>query len=332
MDDLSALINGVLSDPESMKNLQQAAAALGLGDMMNTPPPQAALPQPSRQQQSEPLNWSMGGGGGNNTRPGRRKQSPPPSPGQQTELGEIKNMLAELLENTRQPTSPPPPETENPLADFDFSALSGLLDGLGGGGENSPAPPSGSSGGGLDLSALSGLLGGLAGTSSGGQGGGGMPDISALSGLLSGAGGSGESPPAKADGVSALTAMLGGNQAGGSGGSPLGGLNMNMLLKFQQAMSGMSANAGNVKLMMAVKGQLKDPARIAKVDDAVKVMQVVQFFPILKESGLFGKLDEMLTGLGISTTGSGGGLAGILSSLGGSGGPLSLLSGLTGRR
>ena len=117
-------------------------------------------------------------------------------------------------------------------------------------------------------------------------------------------------------------------------------MNMGTLVKFQQAMSSISANAGNVRLMMALKGQLKDQARISKVDDAVKVMQIIQFLPILKESGIFGKFDEILDGfklgglLGGGQSGSGG-LGSILSGLTGSrsaGGISSLLGSLTGRR
>jgi len=158
-------------------------------------------------------------------------------------------------------------------------------------------------------------------------------------GGLTGGGGQQSAPPS---GVSALTAMLGGNESSpgeGSGGGPLG-MNMNMLLKFQQAMSSISANAGNVRLMMALKGQLKDQARISKVDDAVKVMQIIQFLPILKESGIFGKFDEILSGLNLGgllgggQSGSGG-LGSILSGLTGSGsagGISSLLGSLIGRR
>ena len=115
-------------------------------------------------------------------------------------------------------------------------------------------------------------------------------------------------------------------------------MNMGMLLKFQQALSGINANAENVRLMIALKGQLKDEARIAKVDDALKVMQVIQFLPLLKESGIFGGLDEMLAGLPLGGLlggqSTGGGLGGLLSSLTGSaGGGLSgLLSSLMGRR
>ena len=229
----------------------------------------------------------------------------------------IKKMLEQLVENTRQP----PPVTASLPAQI-------------------PAQEQQSPGSGLDLSALSGILGGL----TGGQGGGSSPDLSALSGLLGGLAGGGQpaAPSSSPSGVSALTAMLGGSDSPSGTGPSTGlfGMNMNTLLKFQQAMSSISAGAGNVRLMMALKGQLKDPARISKVDDAVKVMQVIQFLPILKESGIFGKFDEILSGFNLGGLLGGGqpgtgGLGGILSGLTGSrsaGGISSLLGSLTGRR
>ena len=259
----------------------------------------------------------------------------------------IKNMLEQLVKSTRQPPSPAPVALPVPAQNqvqqppgLDLSALSGILGGLTGGGQvPAPSPPAGGSSPGLDLSALSGILGGLTSGS-----GGAVPDLSALSGILGGLTGGGEKKAGSpASGVSALTTMLGGNDGSGGTGSSGGllGMNMDMLLKFQQAMSGISANAGNVRLMMALKGQLKDQARINKVDDAVKVMQIVQFLPILKESGIFGKFDEILGGLNLGgllgggQSGSGGGLGSILSGLTGSGaagGIGSLLGSLTGRR
>ena len=325
MDDLSAIISKVLSDPESMRNLQQAAASLGLstggegpgGQNFSASPP---APPPSHHaqgssRQQPPLNWTMGGSGNSRGSSSRRqRQQPEPPPAQDNgDIAYIKNMLEQLVENTRQPPPPAPVQSQGQQSPgLDLSALSGILGGLAGGGQASDPPAPGGDAPGFDLSTLSGILGGLTGGASKQQ-----------------------TPPAS--GVSALTAMLGGNE--GSSGGPLG-MNMNTLLKFQQAMSSLSANAGNVRLMMALKGQLKDQARINKVDDAVKVMQVIQFLPILKESGIFGKFDEILDGfnlgglLGGGQAGSGG-LSGILSGLTGSrsaGGLGSLLSSLTGRR
>ena len=381
MDDLSAAINKVLSDPESVRQLQQMAASLGLsggGPQSTQPllPPAPVQNSPHsghRQQQSGgPLNWTMGGSGRSGTRRQnqpvqQRKHEPSHS---ESDLAYIKDMLEQLVENTRPP-APPIPAPPAQGGEFDMSALSGILSGLGGGSQTSgmaasnqsqsnsfdisalsgilsglganaqgggvSASPDQSQGAGLDLSALSGILGNLGGAPESA----GSPDLSALSGMLGGLLGSGakQAEPSPG-GVSALTAMLGGGEGQSSGGGPLGGMNMDMLLKFQQAMSSLSAGSENVRLMMALKGQLKDEARIAKVDDAVKVMQVVQFLPILKESGIFGKLEEIMDSVNLGgllggSQGSGGGLGNILASLtqGSRGGGLpNILGSLAGRR
>jgi hypothetical protein len=107
--------------------------------------------------------------------------------------------------------------------------------------------------------------------------------------------------------------MLGGDRKPSSPGGLLsGGLDLGMLSRFQQAMSTMNTGAGNVRLLMALKDHLKDSERADKVDDAVRVMQLVQFLPLLKESGLFGKLEEILDGFNLGGIGSMlGGLTGL---------------------
>jgi hypothetical protein len=39
------------------------------------------------------------------------------------------------------------------------------------------------------------------------------------------------------------------------------------------------------------------------VDDAIRVMQLIQFLPLVKESGLFGEMDQILGGLAGGLTG-----------------------------
>ena len=79
---------------------------------------------------------------------------------------------------------------------------------------------------------------------------------------------------------------------------------------------------------MALKPRLSE-ARSKKVDDAIRVMQIIQFLPLLKETGLFGQMDGVLGSLaGLGNPG--GGMGGILGNL--TGGLGSLLGNLTGRR
>jgi len=335
MDDLSAIINKILNDPESMRQLQQVGASLGLsggGQQSQAPPPAQNSSQNAPRQSSAPLNWTMGGNGrGNSRRQNQPAQQKHPEPSQSdNDITYIKNMLEQLVENTR--SAPAPAMPQGNAGGLDLSALSGILGNLGAtAGAPGPSAPAQSQGGGLDLSALSGILGSL-GVSSGNNA---APDLNPLSGVLGNLAGSGKQDSAPSSGVSALTAMLGGNESAGGASSSGGGMNMNMLLKFQQAISSISSGAENVRLMMALKGHLKDEARINKVDDAVKVMQVIQFLPLLKDSGIFKGFDEMLSGFnlggllgGSQSTGGPGGILGNL----GAGGLGGILNALTGRR
>lgn len=191
--------------------------------------------------------------------------------------------------NTPQTPASPPVQNSQP----DLSALASLLGGAGG-----QAAPQPQQGGGLDLSALSGMLGGLMGNSQQSQSGGG--DVAALASLLS-AGNPPQEPQA-----------------------PSSPFDMNTLFKLQKAMSSLSANQSNVQLLMALKPRLK-PGRAKKVDDAVRVMQLIQFLPLIKETGLFGDMEKLLGGLsgggglGNLVGGLGNGISGVLGNLLGGG-------------
>lgn len=61
------------------------------------------------------------------------------------------------------------------------------------------------------------------------------------------------------------------------------------MMKIQKAMSAFSASNKNVELLKALKPHFGED-RQKKVDDAIKVMQLINMLPLLKESGLFGVL------------------------------------------
>ena len=64
-------------------------------------------------------------------------------------------------------------------------------------------------------------------------------------------------------------------------------INPQMLMSLQNMISGINKNDGNTALLQALKPHLSENRR-KKVDDAVKIMQLVKIFPVLKQSGLFG--------------------------------------------
>lgn len=132
--------------------------------------------------------------------------------------------------------------------------------------QNDPPP---ASVGGLDLGMLSGLVSDIAGKNQTQQNG----DIHALTALLNR-----------------------GRQTADSPAEPAMPFDMNMLFKLQKAMSTVGSNRANIELLMALKPRLK-PQRAKKIDDAVRVMQLVQFLPLLKETGLFGDTQNGLGGL-----------------------------------
>ena len=383
MEDMSAMISQILSDPNAVQQLQQAAAAMGLLGQQDSAPAEQQGDNGIYNQQRGRTHNQQGRSGSGQSRQGRQsggmpvpQQAPVPARQvQQSASPSVPNVdleaLSRILGNLTGKPSPAVGSTPGPAGltglgggnqqnsgGPDLSALAGLLGGgnqqnsgqqggggldlsalsglLGGGQQNSGGQQGG---GGLDLSALSGLLSGgqqnsgsqqggggldlsaLSGLLGGGQQGGG-PDLSALSGLLGGLGGNAEAPPSNSS-VSALTSMLGGGNDS-SGGMP--GIDMSMIMKVQQAMSTMSANQENVRLLMALKSHLKSD-RSKKVDDAVRVMQLIQFLPLLKESGLFGGIDSLLGNFGLNGVGdmlgditSGKGIGGLLSGLNLSGG------------
>lgn len=87
--------------------------------------------------------------------------------------------------------------------------------------------------------------------------------------------------------LSSLLAALGGTN---SGLAPKGntGPDPAMLQKIMQAMQLFSQENPKVELLRALRPLLSEK-RAKKVDDAIRIMQLMQVLPMLKESGLFGK-------------------------------------------
>lgn len=73
-------------------------------------------------------------------------------------------------------------------------------------------------------------------------------------------------------------------------GSPSGAnapaISMDTILKIQRTMQALSLSNPNIGLLRAMR-PLLSPRRARKVDDAIRIMQLIQLLPALKESGLF---------------------------------------------
>lgn len=97
-------------------------------------------------------------------------------------------------------------------------------------------------------------------------------DLSAISSLLSGLGGGGnqqQSPPSN------------------SASPPLPNIDLNTIMRLQQAMSQLSTSDKNVELLTALKSHFGTD-RQKKVDDAIRIMQLIKLLPLIKETGIFG--------------------------------------------
>ena len=142
---------------------------------------------------------------------------------------------------------------------------------------------------------LSGLLAALNNANSGSAGNNNVasstPDLSGLLAALNNANSNNNAGNSNASGsssdLSSLLAALGGTN---SGLAPKGntGPDPAMLQKIMQAMQLFSQENPKVELLRALRPLLSEK-RAKKVDDAIRIMQLMQVLPMLKESGLFGK-------------------------------------------
>ena len=82
--------------------------------------------------------------------------------------------------------------------------------------------------------------------------------------------------------LQALLSALQGSQSGAN--APAN--SMDTILKIQRTMQALSRSNPNIDLLRAMR-PLLSPRRARKVDDAIRIMQLIQLLPALKESGLF---------------------------------------------
>lgn len=71
--------------------------------------------------------------------------------------------------------------------------------------------------------------------------------------------------------------------------SSIPNIDINMIMNIQKAMSAFNKGNKNVDLLRSLKPHFSED-RQKKVDDAIKIMQLLNMLPMLKESGLFGFL------------------------------------------
>ncbi|HPR39874.1 MAG TPA: hypothetical protein PKY19_06020 [Oscillospiraceae bacterium] len=87
-----------------------------------------------------------------------------------------------------------------------------------------------------------------------------------------------ETPPGNSFGGG----LFGGNLFGGNDGP---GLDMDALMKIQKMLSAMNQDDKDINLLRALRPHLREPGR---VDEAIRILQLISVLPALGESGLFG--------------------------------------------
>ena len=163
--------------------------------------------------------------------------------------------------------------------------LSALLSSLqqqmenGSSGQNQPSqPPAGAN--------LSALLSTLQQQMENGSKGNSAPNLSSLLlALQQGAAQNGTNSAGQAPQGPDLQALLSALQ-GSPSGANAPAISMDTILKIQRTMQALSRSNPNIDLLRAMR-PLLSPRRARKVDDAIRIMQLIQLLPALKESGLF---------------------------------------------
>ena len=87
--------------------------------------------------------------------------------------------------------------------------------------------------------------------------------------------------------LGSLLSQLGLGQNNPSPAPSLPSIDMNNILQIQKAMQLFASGNKNVELLRSLRPLLSEK-RQKKVDDAIRIMQLIQMLPMLKESGLFG--------------------------------------------
>ena len=99
------------------------------------------------------------------------------------------------------------------------------------------------------------------------------------------------SPPPQSNGIdmnqlNALLSQFGLGQTQPPSPPPI---DMNSILQIQKAMQVFAGGNKNVELLRSLRPLLSEK-RQKKVDDAIRIMQLIQMLPMLKEAGFFGAL------------------------------------------
>ena len=119
-------------------------------------------------------------------------------------------------------------------------------------------------------------------------------DLSALSSMLGSLGNAAPAPPAGptggGSGLGAMSSLLGGSGANNSG---MNGDLLSMAVKMGPILGALRQEDDSTRLLRALRPMLR-PARQKKLDEALKLLQLLRALPLLKQSGILGSLGGLL--------------------------------------
>lgn len=265
MDDLAKKLQEILASPQGQQQLKDAIQALGLDGSG-----QSAQQRPSHQrdgpgQNSFPPRQSTANGQ-HSRGPQRRTSNTQGYNSRQNGTGGVQNS-SDMQNSGQADTSSQEPANEN--TGIDWEAAASMLQGLLGNSNTSDGNPPQKQTGGLDMSAVSSLLSGLSGNTDS----------------------SGDSQQKQSSGIdmNAISSLLNGLSGGQSvdSGNAVPGFDLGMLMRIKNLLSRAQADDKYVGLLYALRPHMRDENR-HKIDEAVRIMQLVSILPLLKESGLFG--------------------------------------------
>ncbi len=126
-------------------------------------------------------------------------------------------------------------------------------------------------------------------------------DLSALSSMLGSLGNAAPAPPAGPTGggsglgaLSSLGSLLGGSGASsGANNSGMNGDLLSMAVKMGPILGALRQEDDSTRLLRALRPMLR-PARQKKLDEALKLLQLLRALPLLKQSGILGSLGGLL--------------------------------------
>ncbi len=84
-------------------------------------------------------------------------------------------------------------------------------------------------------------------------------------------------------------AESGGCSDGGEGGGLFDGLDMETLMKIMSVLGNINKHDDNERFLLALKPLLREENR-PKIDSALKFLKISALFPLLRDSGILGKL------------------------------------------